>query len=119
VKALRGAITVAANTPEAIADATGTLLSVLAMRNNLAMDEVISVFFTLTPDLNADFPARAARALGWDAPLLDMVEVDVPEALPCCLRVLIHVDRTERVKHAYLRGARQLRPDLERAAHEE
>jgi chorismate mutase len=119
MRALRGAITVDANTPGAIADATEILLTTLAGRNNLTMDEVVSVFFTLTPDLNADFPARAARAAGWDVPLLDMVEVDVPGALGRCLRVLIHVDRQSPVKHAYLRGAIGLRPELEGAANEE
>jgi chorismate mutase len=113
VKGIRGAITVESNTVEDIAEATETLLSTLTERNRLTMEEVVSVFFTLTPDLNADFPARSARAAGWDAPMLDMVELDVPNGLSSCLRVLIHVDRTEPVRHAYLRGAEVLRPDLE------
>jgi chorismate mutase len=113
VKAIRGAITVDGNTPEAIGAATSELLVAIKRRNDLSMHEVVSVLFTMTPDLNADFPARAARLSGWDVPLLDMVEVDVPGSLRCCLRALIHVDRTEPVRNAYLRGARVLRPDLE------
>ena len=118
MKAIRGAITVSANTATAIGEATTTLLSALRERNSLRMDEVVSVFFTLTPDLDADFPARAARDSGWDVPMLDMVELNVPGALSCCLRVLVHVNRTGPIKHAYLRGAEQLRPDLESKAHE-
>ena len=113
MKGIRGAITVRSNTVEDIAEATETLLSTLVKRNALTMEEVVSVFFTLTPDLNADFPARSARVAGWDAPMLDMVELDVPHGLSSCLRVLIHVDRAEPVRHAYLRGAEVLRPDLE------
>ena len=113
MKAIRGAITVDANTSAAIAEATQTLLAEIAQRNALTPADVISAFFTLTPDLNADFPARAARAAGWDMPMLDTLEIAVPGALPCCLRVLLHVDRATPVRHAYLRGARHLRPDLE------
>jgi chorismate mutase len=113
VRAIRGAITVEANTPEAIAEATRELLDEIRRRNDLSLDDVVSVMFTMTPDLNADFPARAARLAGWDVPLLDMIEVDVPGSLRCCLRVLIHVNRTATVRAAYLRGARVLRPDLD------
>lgn len=111
--ALRGAITVADNTAEAIREATCELLQVMSERNRLAPDEIVSVFFTMTPDLNACFPAWAARAgLGWNVPMMDMVEVDVPGALPKCLRVLAHVDRAGPGRHTYLRDARALRPDL-------
>jgi chorismate mutase len=115
VIALRGAISVDENSVEAIGAATRELLTELARRNVLRMDEVVSVFFTLTPDLDAAFPARAAREMGWDVPMLDMVEVSVPGSLPCCLRVLVHVDRTGPAHHAYLRAARDLRRDLEDA----
>jgi chorismate mutase len=101
------------NTRDAIAEATTTLLAEIAARNALAPDEVVSLLFSLTPDLDADFPARAARAAGWDVPMLDMQEVAVPDALARCVRVLIHVDRDAAVRHAYLRGAASLRPDLE------
>lgn len=112
--AIRGAITVEANTEPAIMAATHELLAEIARRNALAPEEIVSLFFTLTPDLNACFPARAARLwMGWDVPMIDMVEVDVPGALPRCLRVLIHLRRSGPVRHAYLREARSLRPELE------
>jgi len=113
VRAIRGAITVDSNTAEEITVATRELLSVLHHRNDLIIAHIVSIFFTLTKDLDADFPARAARSMGWDVPMLDMQEVPVPESLARCLRVLILVDRSEPVRHAYLRGARILRPDLE------
>lgn len=113
MKAIRGAITVEENTAEAIGNATRILLAEIARRNELLPDEVISAFFTLTPDLTACFPARAARLAGWEMPMLDMQEVAVPGALPRCLRVLLHVQRDAPVRHAYLRGARGLRPELE------
>jgi chorismate mutase len=101
------------NTAQAIREATQCLLQEVAARNNLQVGEVISVFFSVTSDLNADFPARAARAIGWDVPMLDMQEMNVPGALQRCLRVLVHVERTGEVAHAYLGKARHLRPDLE------
>jgi chorismate mutase len=113
VKALRGAITADSNSEEAIVEATRTLLTCLVDRNTLRLEEIISVFFTLTPDLNASFPARAAREMGWDVPMLDMQEIDVPGALGLCIRVLVHVESSGPVRHAYLRGAVNLRPDLE------
>lgn len=113
MRAIRGAITVECNTAESIAEATQALLREIARRNALGPDEVISAFFTMTPDLDAAFPAWAAREIGWDMPMLDMVEIDVPGALRRCLRVLLHVERDVEVSHAYLREARALRPDLE------
>lgn len=113
MRAIRGAITVCENTEACIAEATHELLGELARRNALKPQEVVSVFFTLTPDLDAMFPARAARAMGWDIPMLDMQEVPVPGSLQRCLRVLLHVERDDEVRHAYLRGAGVLRPDLE------
>lgn len=111
MKAIRGAITVRENTPEAIDEATRALLEEIARRNDLRVEEIVSVLFSLTPDLNASFPARAARSMGWDIPMLDVQEVAVPGALPCCLRVLVHVQRDQPVQHAYLRGAQELRPE--------
>ena len=113
MRAIRGAITVESDTRPAIEEATRELLTELARRNGLHTDEVVSVFFSVTRDLTAEFPARAARGMGWDVPMLDMMEMDVPGALPRCLRVLIHVERDGQVRHAYLRGALELRPDLE------
>lgn len=113
MRAIRGAIDVSANTEEAISHATESLLTEISQRNELSRWEVICIFFTLTPDLNATFPARAARAAGWDVPMLDTVELDVPGGLSCCLRVLLLTARDEAVRHAYLGRARELRPDLE------
>jgi chorismate mutase len=113
MRAIRGAITVEENTSASIHEATKALLGEIARRNDLRPHQVVSAFFTLTPDLDADFPARAARQIGWDVPMLDMKEVSVPGALPRCLRALLHVEGVDRVHHTYLRGARALRPDLE------
>jgi chorismate mutase len=112
MKAIRGAITIDENTVVSIGEATQTLLSELASRNDLRPEEIVSAFFSLTPDLNAAFPAATARAMGWDVPMLGVQEVTVPGAPPRCLRVLIHVERNRPVQHAYLRGAAELRPEL-------
>lgn len=115
LRGIRGAVTATANTSEAILAATTELLQALQDANRFALDDVESVIFTSTPDLTADFPARAARRLGWlDVPLLGSVEVDVPNALPRCIRVLLHVYTTRPrgdLKHMYLRDAAVLRPD--------
>lgn len=101
------------NTAASISEGTEVLLAEIGRRNRLTPGEVVSIFFTLTPDLDADFPARAARTAGWDVPMLDMQEVPVPGSLPMCIRVLMHVNRRDPIRHAYLREARRLRPDLE------
>lgn len=114
VRALRGATTVASDAPEAIAAAVTELLDVLRRENALRDDEVISAIFTMTPDLTAAFPAATARRNGWgEVPLLCATEIAVPGAMPRCLRVLVHVERswTRRPAHVYLRDARRLRPD--------
>lgn len=113
MRAIRGAITVADNTEDAITAAVHELLIEVARRNGIGPEHAISMFFTLTPDLDAVFPARGARGLGWDVPMLDMQEVPVPGALERCLRVLLHVEGQGPVHHCYLRGAAVLRPDLE------
>lgn len=116
VRAIRGAITVERDDPALIRAATRELLEGLAARNALSPDRVISAIFTATHDLASEFPARAARELGWvDVPLLCAREIPVPGSLPRCIRVLLHVetDRArEHVEHVYLRDAAALRPDL-------
>ena len=116
---LRGATTADANTSEAILDATEELLRELASANGIAEDDVGAVFFTTTDDLDAEFPAKAARIrLGWtQTALLDGREISVPGAADSVIRALMLVNtekRKEDLRHVYLRGARGLRaPDNE------
>jgi len=116
-RGIRGATTVEANSREAILEATGELLAAMVTANDIKPEDVASAFFTTTPDLNAEFPALAARRLGWnDVPLLCGHEMTVPGSLPMCLRILLHVntDKTaDQIVHVYLRGARVLRPDFQ------
>ncbi len=116
VAAVRGAISVNANRAAAIREATARLLETLLTRNALTPDRVVSALFTATPDLTADFPAHAARRLGWtDVPLLGAVELAVPEAPRRIVRVLLtvrDVPRGARLIPVYLDGAAALRPDL-------
>ena len=115
LRGLRGATTATANTPQAIVEATEELLRAVQDANGFAPDDVESVFFTSTPDLTEEYPARAARALGWHlVPLLGATEVAVPNGVPRCIRLLLHVYTTKtprELKHIYLRDAAQLRPD--------
>jgi len=116
VRGLRGAITADANTRTSILEATKELLLALVEENNIALEDIASIFFTTTPDLNAEFPALAARELGWtQIPLLCATEIDVPGSTPRCIRVLMHVNTTkkqEELKHVYLKDAAGLRPDI-------
>jgi len=116
VRGIRGAITVERNTREEIIAATKELLLSLIRENEIEIEDIASIFFTLTPDLDAEFPALAARELGWQyVPLLCAQEIDVPGAMGKVLRVLMHVN-TEKsqkeLKHLYLKGAATLRLDL-------
>lgn len=116
VRGIRGATSVTENTREAILEATAELLDAIVEANDIDRGHVASAFFTTTPDLNAEYPAVAARAAGWtDVPLLCGHEMNVPGGLPRCLRLLIHVN-TDRalseINHVYLREAVRLRPDL-------
>jgi chorismate mutase len=116
--ALRGAATVEANEADAILAATETLMRAIMERNGLQPTDVVSCIFTLTPDLDAEFPAVAARRLGFDrVPLLCAREVPVPGAMPRVIRALIHfyADDGHQVRHVYLGEARRLRDDLESA----
>lgn len=116
VKAIRGAISVPTDDPVAIREAVLELLHELRASNQLQDREIVSAIFTVTPDLVSAFPAEAARVAGWqDVPLLCTTEIPVPEGLPRCLRVMLHVQRpwgASRPRHAYLREAARLRPDL-------
>ena len=116
--ALRGATTVDANQSAAILAATEELMREIMARNAMVPDDVVSCIFTLTDDLDAEFPAVAARGLGFDrVPLLCAREVPVPGALGRVIRVLIHyyADDDHHAQHVYLGGARVLRTDLEAA----
>jgi chorismate mutase len=116
VRGIRGATTVEANTREAILDAAGELLTAIVEANNVQHDHVASIIFSTSPDVTAEFPAVAARNLGWtDVALMCGHEMGVPGSLQKCLRILMHVNTDlglHEVKHIYLRGARALRPDL-------
>ena len=116
VRGIRGAITVEINTKEEIIEKAKELLVTLKKENDFKIDDIVNVFFSATPDLNAAFPAQAARELGWDrVPLFDMQEIEVSGSLSKCIRALIQINcqksQTE-IKHCYLRGAEILRKDL-------
>jgi chorismate mutase len=119
VRGIRGAITVEQNTSVDILDGAKTLLLALIEKNHLLVDDVASVFFSVTQDLNAEFPAVAARELGWTStPLFCMNEIPVPNSLPRCIRVLLHVNSPlaqASMHHIYLRDAKALRPDQQGA----
>jgi chorismate mutase len=112
---IRGATTVAHNDAGEILAATDELLRALIEANGLEPDDIVSALFTVTHDLDAAFPARAAEDFGWNiVALLHAREIPVPGSLPMCIRLLIHAytsrSRAE-IKHCYLRGATVLRPD--------
>jgi chorismate mutase len=118
LRALRGAITVEDNEPDAIVGATEELVREVMERNELEADHLVSCIFTCTADLDAEFPALAARRLGLDrVPLLCAREIDVPGALPRVIRLLVHcyAEPTAPARHVYLREAVSLRRDLEGA----
>jgi chorismate mutase len=114
-RGIRGATTADDNTREAILEATRDLLERLIRENDLCVDDIASAIFSTTPDLNAEFPAVAARTLGWmDTALICTHEMAVPGSLQRCIRVLIHWNTTRRadeIVHVYIRGARNLRPE--------
>ncbi len=118
--AVRGAVQVHENRAEAVREATARLLAALVDRNALRPESIVSAIFTATPDLDADFPAHAARLLGWtDVPLLGAMEMAVPGALPRVVRVLLTVQGVpagRRLVPVYLGGAAALRPDLSEGA---
>lgn len=121
VRGIRGATTVARNSREDIVEAARELLAAMIEANDIVPEEVASAIFTTTPDLTAEFPAVAARQMGWTfVPLLCGHEMGVPGSLPLCLRILLHVNTDKGahdVTHVYIRGARALRPDLSSSTH--
>ena len=120
VRGIRGAVTVEQDDAAAIVAATKRLLAALIERNGVALDDIASVLFSLTPDLRAAFPALGAREMGWvHVPMLHFTEIAVPGALEKCIRVLMHVNTMrdlEAIEHVYLDGAAALRPDLARSS---
>ena len=116
VRAIRGAIQVDGEDRDAILEGTAELVSAVMSRNDLTTDDVISVLFTVTPDLTSEFPALAARKLGFHAvPLMCATEIPVKGAMPRVVRLMAHVEtdrsRSE-IQHVYLRGAAALRQDI-------
>jgi chorismate mutase len=116
IRGIRGATTVTANTRDDILDAARELLDEIVTRNEVDRDNVASIIFSATMDLDAEFPAVAARDVGFTHVALECLhEMNVPGSLPRCLRILMHVnsDRAQsEISHVYLRDARALRPDL-------
>ena len=116
LRGIRGATTVDTNSATEIIAATAELLRAIVKANNAAPEDLACATFTVTPDLDAAFPARAARELGWQqVPLLDACEIPVPGSLPRCIRVLLLWNSPtpqNEIVHIYLHGAQVLRPDL-------
>jgi chorismate mutase len=115
-RGVRGATTVASNDREEILTATRQLLALMIRLNGIESRDVASAVFSTTRDLDAEFPALAARQLGWlDVPLMCGHEISVPGSLPLCIRVLLHwnTDKEQsEIEHVYVREANRLRPDL-------
>jgi len=113
---VRGATTVDANTSEAILKGTRELLALMIRLNEIETEDVASAIFTTTKDLDAEFPALAARQLGWlNVALLCGYELTVPDSLQGCIRILVHWNTekpADELVHVYVKGARRLRPDL-------
>ncbi len=115
-RGVRGATTADENSRDAVLTATRQLLALLIRTNGIRSEDVASAVFTTTVDLDAEFPALAARQLGWiDVPLLCTHEINVPGSLRRCVRVLVHwnTEKTQReIRHIYIKEAERLRPDL-------
>lgn len=117
IRAIRGAITIKKNNRKEIFQATQQLLLQMQKANQVKTTDIVSIFLTMTPDLNADFPAYAAREMGWiRVPLLCAAEINVPGAMKKVIRALMHVNTSKKqhqIKHQYLGQAAKLRPDLQ------
>jgi len=116
LRGLRGATTVDADTVAQVTDRSQELMREIMDRNGLVEDDIVSVLFTATADVNSAFPATAIREIGFGAvPLLCAAEIAVPGSMPLCIRVLLHVYTTrsrDEIHHVYLHGAQGLRDDL-------
>ena len=115
VRGIRGATAVKADTSEAILAGTRELLEAVVAANRVSIDDIASITVTVTPDLKSEYPARAARLLGWtNVALIGATEMDVAAGLKRCIRVLLHVNTdtpSSQIKHIYLHEAKALRPD--------
>ncbi len=115
-RGVRGATTVLSNSANEIEKSAEELLALMIRINGIEPEEVASLIFSTTPDLNATFPSIAARRFGWnDVALMCVHELDVPGALPRCLRILLHWNTTKsasEIKHVYVKGATSLRPEF-------
>ncbi len=115
-RGVRGATTADSNSRDDILTATRQLLALMIHINEISPDDVASAIFSSTEDLNAEFPALAARQLGWlDVPLICTHEINVPGSLDLCVRILLHWNtdkRQDEATHVYTKGAMRLRPDL-------
>lgn len=115
-RGVRGATTVSSNSRDEILKATRQMLALMIRRNQIDSTEIASAIFTVTSDLDAEFPALAARQLGWlEVPMLCGYEIRVPGSLAMCIRVLIHWNTSKsqhQIQHVYIREAVRLRPDL-------
>lgn len=116
VRGIRGATTVENNDKREILDASAQMLEKIISENEINIDDIVSIIFTITPDLTKAFPAAAAREMGIvNVPLLDMSEPEIEGALKKCIRILMHINTDKNnsdMKHIYLKGAKVLRPDL-------
>jgi chorismate mutase len=120
IRGIRGAITIESDKPELVWDETARLVREVVAANNVEVDDIASILISTTPDIMSAFPARAVRLMdGWQyVPVMCTHEMDVPNALPLCIRILIHANvevAQKDVKHLYLNDAVKLRPDLAQA----
>jgi chorismate mutase len=117
-RGVRGATTVDSNDKDEIVSKTGEMIKAVLERNNIQVEDIVSAIFSVTDDIDDEFPAVAARNLGWIyTPLLCTREVPVKGSLQSCIRVLLHINsdlKQDEIIHVYLHGAKKLRPDLDR-----
>jgi len=116
VRGIRGATSVENNSQEEIRQATKELIELMVEKNQINLIDIASAFFTVTSDLDADFPARTAREMGWDhVPMMCAWEMDVPGSAKGIIRIMVHLNtdkEQDEIKHIYLKKAAKLRPDL-------